>query len=397
MVVSERAGERRTRWGLGLVAAVIGLFAARFAVIGLIEAWLYALGQMGTMGEYSPSYLGVAARLVLGAGLLGVSGLVVQKVEHDLADGRFRWVAAATAGLAGVAGAWLHHLSHAEFLAQIGAHAAPYSDGTYPFAASSEKVYERFGMRGLARFDGDGFRACGPQAAAGPRVTLAGDSMIFGLILDDADTLCWNLRERFVSRGLDVRWRNAGVPGLSLRSYVENLEAISERFGTEAALVGVLVGNDGQVVDLYTRDRLTRHPLYALAAAVFDPYLPMAVAVAFVKIWRAEGFELVSTVDALRELAAFAERRQVPTLVFFYDDPYSSHAARGAMAAYVREAEALAAAHPYLRFAGVLTVPGDPPGAYAIPDGHPNGRGNAWYADVLAPALAELLEVPWAR
>jgi hypothetical protein len=389
----ERA-EQRTRWVFGVAAAVVTVFAARFALTGLIEASLYALGHMGTMGEYSPSTLGVAARLILGTGIGAAGLLVVLKVDRDLAAPGFRRAAVATSLLVGALAAGLHHLSHAEFLQQIGAH-PPLYEGRYPFEAGGEKVYERFGLRGTAHFDAAGLRRCGPDDGEGPLVTLVGDSMVFGLILDDPDTLCWKLRERFEVRGQKVRWRNAGVPGLSLRSYVENIDVLTTREQTAAVVVGVLIGNDGQVVDLYTRDRLTRHPLYVLAAAVFDPYLPMAVAVAFVKVGRAEGFELVSTVDSLRDLAALAEARKVPTVVFFYDDPQGAHASDNVMHRYVAEALALDEAHTFVHFMGVLTVPAEPEGAYALPDGHPNGPGNEIYADALAPEIAAVLEVPW--
>lgn len=150
-------------------------------------------------------------------------------------------------------------------------------DGTYTFqpgisfrdiqpgAAGKKVVYS---------IDDEGNRACDniSKKTAG-NIILAGDSYIFGLFLEEKDTLCRQLGEALRRRGSSAfSLRNLGVAGLNIDSTIKKTNYQLGKGNADWIIISYLSRNDFSPYDsFYEIQQLQETATYKALAMVFGP------------------------------------------------------------------------------------------------------------------------------
>lgn len=375
----------------GLVARTLALlgvvFGARWAIVGGLAVGLRALHM-----HYGPDdghWAFEVATLVGGLLVATWAWLGVRFLDDPAVKGG--WTGPAALAVLAVLGfgGWQWSSHRDVFRSDYASDRAP---GRFPFEAGETRHIERGGRSGDATIGPEGFRVCGPDAPGpdgSPVVTLLGDSMVFGLALDDHETLCAELAERMDDVD-GLGWRNAGQPGAGIHSYVDTAGYVLDTFGTDVLVVGMLVPNDAQVYDVNHHRTLAHHPVFQVVGSLLDPHLVMSAVISFGKAGRNPLFDLASMEEGLADLAGVTATHDLPTVWFFYDTASRRHAEQGALDPYVAAARAHAEADPRLTWAGVFS---SPPGVegWWIADGHPDAAGNRALAGFLEPHVRAAL------
>ncbi len=370
---------------LTLGCVVVSALAARWVLMGALHGALQLLDMPFLPPEVDLGLAGAAVALAIGIPTCAVATMGILWLR-----GRPGWTVGLGLGtLAIVSMIGANHMRHLDgfYRMQLG---EGNERGTYPHHANSERTYSRCGVSGTAHINGDGYRVCEPPGVVqqGEQVvTLVGDSMVFGQAVPDDGSLCWALREdlEVLAPGRFV-FRNLGQPGANIRSYGRMLRFVDQEFGTDLFVVGLLVPNDSMVHDV-NQLRPSRDSLgFQVLAAALQPHTVMAAGQMWDRVGRSEFFSYLSLTTGLDELAAAIDEVGVPTLVFMYDSRDGYQVREGGLQPFVDHVEALAASHPLMDFAGVLSITEDVD-RYILCDGHPTSEGHGRHAEMLQPTI----------
>lgn len=347
-------------------------------------------------------------------------------------EGPVTWVlvAAVAGGLGGALAAWVHRLRNDTTLPEASARAVRqglalgalgcvllgglnlYRHGNYftysfdepgrvrglfPFEGGSERIDERYGFVGTGQIHPDGYRRCAPEGeenADAPTVVMVGDSFVYGLAVDDPDTLCWKLRETRAQRGdAPIHFINLGQPGASLYSYTPNFRYAVDTLGADAVIVGLLLPNDSEVVDRNTSAELVHKPWFWVVSAALTPEIVHSLTLLHVKTFRPEYFDWVSIEHGLDQLLDAIDEAGVPAFVFMWDTPDPgglSHA--NSLEVYEQRVNEAIAEHPGIVSFGVIKEPRDGTFLRIPKDFHPTPEGHSFYLETLDEPLGDWLQ-----
>jgi hypothetical protein len=226
------------------------------------------------------------------------------------------------------------------------------------------------------RHDRNGFRGAGFDEAKAPgrlRVALVGDSFIFGLGVEEDQTLKTRLDEELAKRGVGDRIEvlNLGIPGANLGTHVRMYSMARERLAADAVVMGVFEDNDLTEWDVQDEiDNLARPSAFSLGVFLLGERPATVVATALAQP-RGGASALVSFDHLATKLEAARAHDGAPPLVIL---DYFTH-------------------HPEIRdrfthLANTAFIPTSPDGhkvpEYHIPnDGHPSVRGNQVFAGLV--------------
>lgn len=252
--------------------------------------------------------------------------------------------------------------------------------GRFPFEAGATRPFTVAGKTTDAHIGPDGLRRCGVQPdGATTRVALIGDSFVFGKGVTDDGTLCWKLREQLDAAGRhDVAVFNMGQPGANAVSYADNLAFAAETLHVDTAMVGFLVPDDSQPMDLNDHRRIVRSAWFRALGSALDPETLLAALPPIFELSYSD-FVVEAIVGAgIDRVVQTARTHDVRLVIYFYGD-------RGLPVDwFVARARSAAAGDPDVEVIGVFTPPPEI-GPYIQGDGHPAPAGNAWYAQQLRP------------
>lgn len=361
------------RGGVGVaLAAVGGLVLVRAALGGS----LYAL-DMIYMGRETWGWAMVVGHVVVGFLLTNLGGFVVSREGGWRALGRGS-VGIGCAVLVAVIGANYarHHVGTLAWA--FNSERAP---GQFPYAAGRVIEEKRPGYHGVAHIGETGFRVCGPDRQTGDEVvSLYGDSMMFGQGVPDEDSPCWLLREHYATAWPDrYRFQNRAQPGANIHSYADNFDYAEEHWPSDVALVGLLLPNDGQMVDVNDQRELRDAWWVRLGSALVDPDLVFSSIYAFAKFGRSEMSTWLSVRHGVDRLVEVTNARGVRSVWFAWDDPHFNHRDHDLLRAYDAMLREAVADEPLITYVGVITEEDPPEGVdYRVPgDGHPTSAGIA--------------------
>jgi lysophospholipase L1-like esterase len=363
-------------------------FAMATAVVLLVGALarlgLLALGR-ALVGAVDSGALG---GLALDAAL-AVAALTVSAAALRFARSRrlgFRPAAPALGALALLAAfGWKGTLRH-----------APYHDfhGVWTSTPSQSWTDTRPSLPHITyRHDRRGFRGAGFEEKKPPgrlRIALVGDSFIFGLGVEENETLKARLDERLARRGLadKIEVLNLGIAGTNLATHVKMYAVAHEELGADVIVMGVFEDNDLSEWDLEDEvDELARPSLFSLGCFLLGERPTVVLADLLSRI-----FGDLSTLRAFegieQRLARIREGDGAPPLIIL--DYFTRRA-------QIRERFT---SRPNVSFIATATA-GIPRPEYHIPhDGHPSARGNEVFAELVmekllaVPAIASLAPSP---
>jgi hypothetical protein len=374
------------------VAGFLGLVAARFAVMGLLESAMLATRMLYRPLGWWEGWPFFLAELVVGSIVAGTCWRVVAEASDRRGLG---WGGLAACVLVLVNFAW-----HSTGFFAV-AFAEPPGRGNFPYPPGSTQVHMRGSgvvYEGHARIGEDGRRACQPEGEVQQgevTVTWLGDSFVYGLGVDDPDTLCWRSREHFAARdpGRYV-FASTSKPGASLHTYRWMVEFTEQEFDADLLIIGLLLPNDAEVIDVLGSRAVVVNPLFQLVASVLHPETMLSLVLSHQKVGKAEFFDHLSIVTGIERLAETVATHELPTLIYLYDYSSRNHAERGELQPYVDLIERIAAENPWVNLAGVVSdPPGDGQVRYRIPgDGHPTPEGHAVAWKQLQPQVEAFLD-----
>jgi hypothetical protein len=234
------------------------------------------------------------------------------------------------------------------------------------------------------RHDRHGFRGAGfedAKAKGRVRVALVGDSFIFGLGVEEEQTLKGYLDEELARRGLadKVEVLNLGIPGANLATHVRMVERARERLNADVIVLGLFEDNDLSAWDIQDEiEESARFGPFSLGVLVLGERPAVGLATVFAKIRGCAS--ALATFDAIEpRLAELRAREGNPPLIVL--DYFSHH----------EEVERRFLARPNVAFIATAER-GEPPPEHHIPgDGHPSARGNEAFA---ARVIEKLLALP---
>jgi hypothetical protein len=230
------------------------------------------------------------------------------------------------------------------------------------------------------RHDSNGFRGAGFDEIKAPgrlRVALVGDSFIFGLGVEENQTLKARLEEELAKRGLADRVEvvNLGIPGANLATHVRMYALAHEQLGADAVVMGVFEDNDLTTWDVEDEiNDLARPSLFSLGVFALGQRPTVVLATSILQIG-GTARALSSFEQIASDLAAVRARDGAPPLVIL---DYFTHNP---------EVRARFEAMPNTSFIATA-VHGEKSPEYHIPgDGHPSVRGNQHFAGLVAEKL----------
>ncbi len=213
-------------------------------------------------------------------------------------------------------------------------------------------------------------------------VTL-GDSYVYGVGVEDGDTLADALARELTERGGGTRYEvlNLGMPGTNLGSHVAMLEAALDRLAPDFVVLCLTLPNDLTRWDVeVARADLGRPSALSLATFLLGGRTADVVwyLTSLVSEYDDAGERFLA--ESLgRVVAVQAAHGNVPLVVFSYD---------------AAAAPGVARLFPSQAHATVVVADDDPPENHIPNDGHPTARGNRAYAARIA---ARFFEVPSLR
>jgi hypothetical protein len=230
------------------------------------------------------------------------------------------------------------------------------------------------------RLDSEGFRGAGFALAKAPgrvRVALVGDSFIFGLGVEEDQTLKARLDEELARRGLGDRIEvlNLGIPGANLATHVRMYTIAHAELAADVIVMGVFEDNDLTEWDIQDEiDGLARPSLFSLGVFLFQqrPAIVLATALAQIR----GGTSALAAFDHLATgLEAVRARDGAPPLVIL---DYFTHRPE------VRDRFTRMANTAFIATA----VHGEKSPEHHIPgDGHPSVGGNQFFAGLVIERL----------
>lgn len=389
-------------------SAVFGLgIAARFLLLTAVESAILSANlkilprtrvehAVLRLRDYAPweSFWVYAAGLVVSAALTGLMVFAVRRSWAACPAATLRGGAVAVVLLSALTAANAkRHQVYFEWFNR-----APATPQNFPFDANT--VYTRAHNDHVthAVIGPDGRRRCTDQPLDGQRtrITMVGDSFVFGLYVGEEHSPCWMLHADLEARAPGTyAMHNTAKPGASVHTYVKMMDFTMEHHGTDAFIVGLVIPNDSEPVGPLSYRWLPRSRLFQLASTVLHPDTVLAAMLWHQKVGRSEGFEYVSLVAGLRRISAAAARHRRPTMLYIYDNPGQSHTRQSTHIAYLVEMLRLASKNPYLHITeDVLATPLNQPTEkyHIVGDGHPNAAGHQHHHKTLLPAVEAFIE-----
>lgn len=382
------AGRARDRsWGVA-TAGSLGVIALAWA-----SSWVGLQGVLATLVRRD---LVTGAAALLGAALLWSAGRAlgawVRGAPAGVRQGAWWAAGLVAAGAVAARGASLQRSLEAPY----GATERP--AGRFPFEPGRVLEEDRAGYRMVAHTEADGTRRCGaPAPPDADVVVLVGDSYVYGVGLSDEDTLCAHLAARLAASGSPVRVVNLGQPGASLHSYPATVAYAVEAFRPALLVLTLLPANDMRAYDVNDERDLRRHPLFAMAAAVWgleDAWTAWSVSseVLVPAPWGrwSIGWGLGGVAAASGGVPLLAEVFQFSEEPAFLYEAYRELFAQAAEGGRTAHGADMAMVEP--RFWSREARDADGGAPLFIPgDGHPTGAGNAARAEHLAPQIRAAL------
>jgi len=201
-----------------------------------------------------------------------------------------------------------------------------------------------------------------------PRLCLIGDSYVFGSGVEWEKTLGEELRRRL--HGYEII--NLGVMGHNLESHITMYGFAAGRLQCDRIVMGLVIPNDFSRWDINSELVLKSSlSMYSLVEFLFGPQLPARIwntAELSHKEGRSERAVLRKQWDRLAEKREYLG--DTPLLIFTYGDTHSLDEL------------------PSLEGVEILPDVEYDPSRYIPDDGHPNARGNAFFARRIADALS---------
>lgn len=236
------------------------------------------------------------------------------------------------------------------------------------------------------RHNREGFRGADFAEAKAPgrlRVALVGDSFIFGLGVEEDQTLKAKLDEELARRGLGdkIEVLNLGILGANLGTHVRMYSIARELLGADAVVMGVFEDNDLAEWDVQNEiDDLARPSAFSLGVYLLGERATKLIVTVLAQP-RGGASALVAFDHLTTKLEAAREHDGAPPLVIL--DYFTHHPE-------VRDR--------FNRLANVAFIPTSPDGhkvpEYHIPnDGHPSMRGNQVFAGLVADELLSFPEI----
>jgi len=224
----------------------------------------------------------------------------------------------------------------------------------------------------------DGFRA-GPfvPKTKKPRIVLLGDSIAFGVYLEENQNLAGRLSSVLEKRGLPVEIFNLGIPAYVMKQYM----ASYRRYG--AALEPDIVLLQAKPGDFCESD------------AIFVPAWTRRVPLVQWLWWRYQTYRLqnqtqTAGISAYHGLANECARKNIPLIVLFF--PFLRPPSDDSWTEDKRELEK--AGVPVVDVAAILNASGRDLQSFRVrPDDvvHPNAEAISLAADAVAPMIEERL------
>jgi hypothetical protein len=261
---------------------------------------------------------------------------------------------------------------------------APRFDELFTLPPGEVRESSRFRPPVVYQVNEHGFRGPGWALAKAPgtaRVALIGDSYVFGIGVEQQETLDVALKQRLLehagARSIEIL--NLGIPGDNITSHVDAFAAASRLLAPDAVVVCLTLPNDLSRWDWQAQRREGARP----SAFSLGRFLLGAGAVPVWEYARLESRVTSRGIGHLgQELARLNRIRRAlpappPVLLFTYGPPDPAVARELAAA----EGTQLIAAGPLL------------PGDTIEGDGHPTGSGNRRFAAWIADALEAHAEI----
>jgi hypothetical protein len=352
-----------SRWAASLALGLAGAVAARYA--------LHGAGSLITaVFDWAAAAEALRAAVVLaGAGLAVLAAAFALSRLRPPRPARFAAVAAGLALLGGWYAASLEE--EVPFPAFFGEYARSPNGRWVDNSPHRPRVAYRTNRFG---FRGDDFEV--EKRPGTLRVALVGDSFVFGLGVEEHETLKANLDRAFAARGLGkaIEVLNLGVAGNNLGSHAGLCRVALQELDADVVVLGLTLGDDLVPWDQQT-EQLDARRLSGMSVLGFlfgrraAQLTAQGLTTPLTRL--APGLFARAHFERLEALAGAAGGR--PLLVAsFNDTPW---------------VPALLEGREHLRALPVL--PDDP--ANQIPvDRHFNARGNAVYAELILEALAKL-------
>ncbi len=247
-------------------------------------------------------------------------------------------------------------------------------------AGSTQQENHPARPRVLYHYNRHGFR--GPDwefESPGPRICVLGDSYVFGSGVAWDDTLGEALRRRLPAYEV----LNLGVPGHNMRSHVAMYGFAAGRLECDQMVLAIVIPNDLSRFDINSEIVLkSTISAYSAVEFFFGPQLPA-------RIWNTRELAQSTGPDEVEELkrqwsllaAKRARHGTTPLYVFTYADDETltdrAQLAQPAQPAQLAQLEGVT----------ILPKAAYDPSLYIAGDGHPNAKGNEFFAARLARAM----------
>ena len=373
------------------MATVLGGVALRGVLRATAMIWMQVTH---TLSMSNPPALWVDVVALVGAMGVGLVSSFVWQRSWGRTRGIWRVVAVGL-GLINLfdLAVW-NYRSHMDFLS--GDFVRAPEVGHYPHHADSIYETTRNGYTGRTRILPDGTRRCGPEAEAPPEakpVLWVGDSMVFGLTVQDAFTPCWLMREHLEAKGFGpLTHHNWGQPGASIFSYHQTLSFALTQTEPEAVVLGLLIPNDSQVADVNHHRTVVHHPVFHLLTPIFGPQTLLSLVIGFGKVGTAELYDYHAIRVGMERLVALTAAHDLPMMFFVFGEP-SGVGSAWRMEGFDDYFTQMAEQWDHVTYAGVSYPPvSDGEVHYRVPgDGHPTEAGARVDQAFLAPHMEAFL------
>jgi hypothetical protein len=223
-------------------------------------------------------------------------------------------------------------------------------------------------------------------------VVFIGDSFVYGVGLEDEDTLCWRVHQRVrASRPEKFQFINVGQPGANIFSYAENARYAIEAFEPTAVFMGILITDDAQPFDVNMHYYAARWLPFQIAASILEPQIVLDATTILFDFSFSETVVSHIVRKGLKNVVALAEETGVPIILYLYAG--ENGPADSFYKYYVHLIDEAADKSNMIYSMGGLSVV-SPRGETYIPgDGHPTALGNELLAPFFETELARLIPI----